>query len=246
MADRGALLRSRRRGGSLLARRPAASVRTAARAQRWRSHFGLLAILAALDSPLDPLADELFAAHMTQHVLLLAVAPPLIVLSAPWMRLWQPLPLSFRRTVARALALSPRARPSAGSRMQSRARSPLGALQRDACHLARPGSVRPDAPQRVGAQPEHALFFGTGLLFWGVVIDSTPFRASLGWLAASFTSPRRCSSAGCSRSCSPSHLTALSGYAALAHRPGGLSAMGDQQFAAGVMWVPDRLRLPSR
>jgi cytochrome c oxidase assembly factor CtaG len=27
-------------------------------------------------------------------------------------------------------------------------------------------------------------------------------------------------------------------YAALAHRPGGLSALGDQQLAAGVMWVP--------
>ena len=27
-------------------------------------------------------------------------------------------------------------------------------------------------------------------------------------------------------------------YAALAHRPGGLSALADQQLAAGVMWVP--------
>ena len=27
-------------------------------------------------------------------------------------------------------------------------------------------------------------------------------------------------------------------YASLAHRPGGLSAMADQQLAAGVMWVP--------
>ena len=34
---------------------------------------------------------------MAQHVLLLTVAPPLIVLSAPWSRLWQPLPLDFRR-----------------------------------------------------------------------------------------------------------------------------------------------------
>ena len=29
-----------------------------------------------------------------------------------------------------------------------------------------------------------------------------------------------------------------SAYASLAHRPGGLSALGDQQVAAGVMWVP--------
>jgi cytochrome c oxidase assembly factor CtaG len=27
-------------------------------------------------------------------------------------------------------------------------------------------------------------------------------------------------------------------YAQLSHRPGGLSALADQQLAAGVMWVP--------
>jgi cytochrome c oxidase assembly factor CtaG len=27
-------------------------------------------------------------------------------------------------------------------------------------------------------------------------------------------------------------------YAALAHRPGGISALTDQQLAAGIMWVP--------
>jgi len=70
----------------------------------------LLSIVVALDSPLDPLADKLFAAHMTQHVLLLTVAPPLLVLSAPWSRLWQPLPLGFRRTVAKTVVRSPRLR----------------------------------------------------------------------------------------------------------------------------------------
>ena len=30
----------------------------------------------------------------------------------------------------------------------------------------------------------------------------------------------------------------LYGYASLGHRPGGISALADQQLAAGVMWVP--------
>ena len=30
-------------------------------------------------------------------------------------------------------------------------------------------------------------------------------------------------------------------YAALAHRPGGISAMTDQQLAGGMMWVPGSL-----
>src|SRR5205814_6711496 len=53
----------------------------------------------------------LFVAHMVQHVLLISVAPPLLIIAAPWTRLWQPLPLRFRRAVARAVVVSPRARP---------------------------------------------------------------------------------------------------------------------------------------
>jgi cytochrome c oxidase assembly factor CtaG len=30
-------------------------------------------------------------------------------------------------------------------------------------------------------------------------------------------------------------------YADLAHRPGGISALTDQQLAAGIMWVPGSL-----
>ena len=51
--------------------------------------LGLVSLLAALAAPLT---HKLFAAHMALHVVLLAVAPPLIVLSAPWARLWQSLP----------------------------------------------------------------------------------------------------------------------------------------------------------
>ena len=32
-------------------------------------------------------------------------------------------------------------------------------------------------------------------------------------------------------------------YARLAHRPGGISAMADQQLAAGIMWVPGSITL---
>src|SRR4029079_13394671 len=39
---------------------------------------GLVAILAALASPLDGLTDELLTAHMVQHLLLTMVAPPLM------------------------------------------------------------------------------------------------------------------------------------------------------------------------
>ncbi len=87
---------------------------TPARARRERRlqracFYGALAVLAiALSSPLEILSEQLFWAHMVQHVLLLVVAPPLLVLADPWIRLWRSLPLQSRRGLARALGKSPR------------------------------------------------------------------------------------------------------------------------------------------
>lgn len=52
----------------------------------WRAvvfALGLLSILVALDSGVGVYDDVLFYDHMTQHLLLLAVAPPLLVLGRP-------------------------------------------------------------------------------------------------------------------------------------------------------------------
>ena len=64
---------------------------------------GLLVVLVALDSPVERLADDWFWAHMLQHVLLMMVAAPLLVLGAPWLPFWRPLPLGLRRWLARML-----------------------------------------------------------------------------------------------------------------------------------------------
>src|ERR1035437_8621527 len=45
---------------------------------------GLATIVIAVESPLDGYAEQLFWAHMIQHILLLTVAPPLILLGRPW------------------------------------------------------------------------------------------------------------------------------------------------------------------
>src|SRR5207253_2909536 len=65
---------------------------------------GLATIVVSLDGPIDNYADELFWAHMLQHVLLLTVAPPLILLGRPWPRMWRALPLRTRTTVGRTVA----------------------------------------------------------------------------------------------------------------------------------------------
>src|SRR5689334_646701 len=51
--------------------------------QCWSYAVGLLAILIALESPIDAISHQLFAVHMVQHLLLILIAGPLLVLGAP-------------------------------------------------------------------------------------------------------------------------------------------------------------------
>lgn len=64
-------------------------------------HLGLAAVAVALLSPVDAAATALMSAHMLQHVLLLLVAAPLLVLARPGPRLLRGLPAPGRRAVGR-------------------------------------------------------------------------------------------------------------------------------------------------
>jgi putative membrane protein len=211
--------------------------------QRWRSlcFYAAMAVLAiALASPLDALSEQLFWAHMVQHVLLLLVAPPLIALARPWVRLWRAVPLSTRRSLGAGLAQGRRTAPL---RALTRALgSPLPAfLLFSVVLLAWHIPALFDATLRSGTLHalEHTLFFATALLFWKQVISSPPLRARLapaqrvGYVVAAMI-----------LSWALAVVLALAPhplYAAYAHeaaRPGGISALADQQIAAGIMWVP--------
>ena len=62
---------------------------------------GLLALVAALMSPLDALSEALFSVHMVQHLSLILVAAPLLVLGTPEIALLWSLPSAWRSTVGR-------------------------------------------------------------------------------------------------------------------------------------------------
>jgi putative membrane protein len=62
---------------------------------------GLLVIGAALASPLDERAGDLFSAHMAQHVLLALVAAPLVALGDPLLVLARAVPAGARRALGR-------------------------------------------------------------------------------------------------------------------------------------------------
>ena len=201
---------------------------------------GLLAIVVAVDTPLDPLADTLFLAHMTQHLLLLVVAPPLIVLSAPWLRLWQPLPLGFRRTVAKGVARGGWARPlRALGRLFSR---PLPAwilfnTVLVAWHV--PALYDATLANEAVHDFEHATFLLAGLLFWLQVADSPPVRARLGYGArAIYLTGAMLVSWALAVVLALASTPLYPAYADLPHRTAGLTALADQQLAGGLMWVP--------
>src|SRR5206468_9512048 len=59
--------------------------------------FGWLILAAALLSPLHPLGEELFFAHMAQHEVLMLAAAPLLVFSRMDQILPWAFPLGFRR-----------------------------------------------------------------------------------------------------------------------------------------------------
>lgn len=215
-------------------------------ALRWRTlafYAALVTIGGALSSPMDRLSDELFWAHMLQHVLLMLVAPPLIALSAPWMAFWRPLPLGLRRRVARAVVTSEpfeplrRAARWTGSPVQAWL---LFNLDLGLWHL--PSLFDLTLRSQAVHYLEHASFVLLGVLFWCQVIDSPPFHSRLGHLGrVAFLT------AGATASwllavileIAPSPL--YSAYASLPSRPGGISALADQQLASGVMLGPGSL-----
>lgn len=208
-------------------------------------YAGLAVVLLALDSPLDPLAEKLFAAHMAQHVLLLMVAPPLVVLAAPWSRLWRPLPLGFRRATAKVIARDPRARP-----LRATARALAAPLP--AWILFNANLVLWHVPRFYDAtlrnqgihELEHSLFLATGLLFWAAIFESPPLRVRLDWLGrVAYVTGAIVVGWILAIVLALAPHPLYTPYAELAHRPGGLSALGDQQIAAGVMWVPGSITL---
>lgn len=201
---------------------------------------GVLTVGLAVGSPVDAYADRLFWVHMCQHVLLAMVAPPLILLGRPGPRLLRVLPLRVRRPVAREVLTGARFAPV--RRFVSRLAAPLPAFALFnvtllAWHL--PSLYDLTLRNALVHDLEHALFFATALLFWVHLLPAATGRPALAdgvrvaygtgallvsWLLAVVI--------GLATQPIYAH------YASLPTRPTGISALADQQLAAGVMWVP--------
>ena len=89
---------------------------------------------------------------------------------------------------------------------------------------------------------EHTMFFFFGLLFWARVIDPGPLRPKLIWpVRIAYTASAMVVGWALAITLVLVPHPIYAYYAALPSRPGGISALTDQQIAAGVMWVPGSL-----
>ena len=143
----------------------------------WRAISFLLGVLSlwiALASPFDTFSGFVLTAHMLQHMMLMMVAPPLILLGAPLIPLVRGLPVFAAREFA-----GPFLNWRVAIRVGNALTQPLVALLlmgvvMFAWHTPRPYEVA--LASSSWHEVEHACFFLTSLVFWWPVVEPWPSR----------------------------------------------------------------------
>src|SRR5579863_1319092 len=220
--------------GWVLLRRDAPSRYTPARLAAFFG--GLVVLLVALESPLDAFSGLLLQAHMVQHLLLLMVAPPLLLLGQAVIPLLRGLP---RWVFKDALG------PFIGSReLRQVGRAgvhPVVTWCVFTCvlivwHLPRAYELGLESPG--WHDLEHACFFWSAILFWWPVIDVWPSAPIWPrWAMIPYLLSADVANTALSAVLSFSSHVLYSSYQ-LAPRLWGISALDDQAAAGAIMWVP--------
>ena len=196
---------------------------------------GLVTLWVAVGSPLAALDEELLSVHMVQHLLLSAVAAPLILLGAPALPLLRGLPAGF---VSHGLGPLLRWPPMRGvARVLGRPAVCWSVAMVVFIGWHTPTIFELGLRSEPWHAVEHASFFVSGLLFWWPVVQPWPSTAtSPRWTVPLYlflaTLPCDALSAFLAfsdRVVYPAYLSAT--------RPLGLSVLDDQACAGAVMWL---------
>ena len=195
---------------------------------------GIVALFAAVASPLDTLSESLLFMHMAQHFVLMSIAPPLIILGAPVVPMLRGLP----RWITRLLRPLFRARVFhfAGQFLTS---PRVAWLAMNAAYI---GWHIPRAYEFALASEnwhniEHVCFFFTNLLFWWPIIQPWPSHATQSrWFVVPYLLFADLVNTGVSAFLCFSGRLLYPSYAEIP-RPFGLSALADQITAGAFMWV---------
>lgn len=212
---------------------------------RWRLAFyllGIASLAAALLSPIDDLADDLFPAHMIQHLLLTMTAAPLILLGNPLSIMLWGLPAGPRRVLAAFLRRGTGFRRllTASTWMPVAWLLYVGNLW--VWHLP---ALYQFAIQHEGVHVlEHALMFSTAILFWWPIVSPAPRlwpRAGIGFSIFYLLAATAQNTALGFLLSVPEH----SFYPYYERRAAelGVNALDEQMTAGGIMWASGHMYL---
>ena len=144
----------------------------------WRAiffFFGLASVWIAIASPINALDDLLLAAHMTQHLILMSVAPPLIILGVPTVPLLHGVPRSILGYV-----IGPLLRAKWFRTLTDFLKHPIfGWLAMNVAFIGwhTPTAFELALRSEAWHNVEHLCFFFTSLAFWWTVIQPWPSKA---------------------------------------------------------------------
>jgi putative membrane protein len=196
---------------------------------------GMAGIWIAVGSPLKALDDVSLTVHMVQHLLLMSVSPPLILLSWPALPFMRGLP---RWVVQRIVGPVSRSEffKSFGHAVTNPAVCWLGAaLALIGWHV--PGVFDKAVSWNWLHDLEHASFLATGLLFWWPVVQ--PWPSTNRWPRWSIPLYLFCATLPCDVVSAFLAFCDRVVYAAYLSGPPilGISPLQDQERAAALMWV---------
>ncbi len=200
---------------------------------------GLATLLTAIASPLAAFDDLLLSVHMVQHMLLMFVAPPLLLLGAPAIALLRGLPV-------------PIARRGIGPLLKWRALHRIGEVLANplVCWLAlfvatwtwhAPGPYQLALRSEGWHEVEHACFIAAAMLFWWPVVQPWPNRAHWPrWTMVPYLLLADVQNTVLSALLVFSDRVIYPYYESVP-RIAGITPLNDQIMAGVIMWVPGSL-----
>jgi putative membrane protein len=224
-------------GGAWRLWRRAGVGRGLSRAQAAAFAAGCGALAIALLSPLDALTGAYFSWHMAQHMLLIVVASPLLVLGAPEVAFLWALPARWRGAVGRREHALARAVVGAGD---GTGRGPVLvlALATGVLWIWHAPLLYALAAAHDGVHTaEHVGFVATSVLFWATVLRVRPRERFGNGLRVLYVFAMALQGAILGALLTFAAVPLYASHAAAA-RALGIDALADQQVAGLIMWVP--------
>lgn len=200
--------------------------------QRLCFWMGWVVLALSLISPLHPLGEVLFSAHMVQHELLMLIAAPLLVLSRPLVPFLWAIPMNWRRSAGAFTKRNP------VQRAWSFLTTPFVAWWVHAVALwiwHAPALFQATLENNFIHSLQHISFLGSALLFWWSLFYARGQESYGAGVLYIFTTAIHTSILGALLTFSPAIWYPEYAETSPAW---GLAPLQDQQIGGLIMWVP--------